>query len=112
MTIAGMTFTVNQEEGPLTLSCSGSPVRNADTGITYATLQEAYDGALNGQTLQVQAILIIENLTVNRDISITLAGGYLCDFSTGAGIMTNLQGRIKTTSGGGKLILKNFELVQ
>ena len=112
MTIAGTTFTVNQAAGPLTLSCSGPPVRNAATGITYATLQEAYNGASNGQTLQVQAISITGNLTVDRNISVTLEGGYVCDFSTGAGIRTNLRGRIKTTSGGGKLILRNFELDQ
>lgn len=110
MTIAGTTFTVNQAAGPLTLSCSGPPVRNGATGITYATLQEAYNGALDGQTLQVQAISITGNLTVDRDISVTLEGGYVCDFSGLAGIMTNLRGRIKTTSGGGRLILRNFEL--
>ncbi len=109
MTIGGSTFTVNQAAGPL--SCAGSPVRNLNTLIDYASLQAAYNAALNGHTLRIQGIPITGNLTVNRNITVTMEGGYTCDFGTYAGINTPLTGSITTTSpGGGTLIIKNFQL--
>jgi hypothetical protein len=108
LTIAGQTFTVEQAEGQQT--CPGFPVRNANTGATYASLQESYDAALNGHTLQAQFTTLTGNLTLNRNIAVTLEGGYDCGFGYFSGINTILQGWIKTQPGGGTFTIKNFEL--
>jgi fibronectin type 3 domain-containing protein len=108
MSIGGWTFTVNQAAGPL--SCGGLPVRNQNTGMTYDSLQNAYAAASDGHTIQAQGIPIDGNLTVNRDVSITLEGGYSCDFGAFAGINTILNVWMKTMPGSGTLVVKNFQL--
>jgi subtilisin family serine protease len=108
LTIAGQTFTVTQAAGPLT--CAGLPVRIMNTGITYASVQDAYNAATNGQTIQVQCVTLTEKLTVDRNISLTLEGGYDCGFGYYTGINTILKGWIKTKAGGGTLTIKNFDL--
>ena len=81
-----------------------------ELSTAYTSLQEAYDAAANNDIIQAQAVDLTGNLTVNRNISVTLEGGYGCDFGAFAGINTILNGWIKTTSGGGTLTIKNFEL--
>jgi hypothetical protein len=99
ITIAGQTFTINQ---------TGSPIRIGITG--YLTLQAAYNAATNGATIQCQNVQFIENLLVNRNISITLQGGYNSDFTATNGNMSEIKGLIITNAGGGTLTIRNFIL--
>lgn len=93
-----------------TVSCSGQPVRIARTGTTYATLQEAYDAAMTGDTIQVQALNVIQSLLANRNISVTLQGGFTCDYASYSGNTTWIYGSVQTAPGGGTLTISNIVL--
>jgi hypothetical protein len=75
------------------------PVKIAGTTpVYYSTLQSAYDAAIEGDTIQTRTVVFSDNLNTNRNISITLQGGYNCNYSaiTGKtvfnGIMTVSDG--------------------
>ena len=88
--------------------CSGDPVKIGST--TYSTLQAAYSAASPGDTIKVQGLNLYQSLTVNRNISVTLAGGYDCAFTSNSGRTTSLKGTIQTTAGGGTLTIGNVVL--
>ena len=89
-------------------ACSSLSARIGST--SYATLQAAYNAAGDGNTIKSLGMRLIENLTVNRNITVTLEGGYDCGFTTNIGGVTFVKGVITTTVGGGKLTIKNFVL--
>lgn len=90
-------------------SCPNSSVRIVGDPNVYTTLQAAYNAAANGNVIQAQARVFTENLTAgnSNNISITLDGGYLCDFSSNPGA-TSLQGVL--TISNGTVTIKNFAL--
>jgi YD repeat-containing protein len=92
----------------LNTSCSSSPAKIGST--SYATIQAAYNAAANGDTIKCLGKRITENLTINRNIAVTLEGGYDCGFTTNTGNTTPLKGMITTTAGGGTITIKNFVL--
>lgn len=61
------------------------------TGTVYSTLQDAYNEALDGDVIKVKATSYTEGFTANRSISVTVDGGYDCNFSSKTGT-TTLQG--------------------
>lgn len=66
--------------------CQNSPVRIAKaTPVYYATIQDAYNAASDGDTIQSLASDFTETLTFNRSVSVTLQGGYDCDYTNNAG---------------------------
>lgn len=77
-------------------TCSNS-VRIAG-GSYYTSLQNAYNAAGNGDTIQTSKTIITGNLNANRNISITLRGGYDCNFVSSTGY-TYVKGSIQRTSG-------------
>jgi hypothetical protein len=81
-------------------------------GSKYTTLQAAYDAASSGSTIKCQAIRFIESLTVNRNITVTLDGGYDSGFTSNTGGQTSVKGTITTTAGGGTITIRNFSLEQ
>ena len=93
-----------------TASCQSQPVRIVRTNTSYTTLQGAYDAALDQDTIQAQALTLTQNLTVNRNISVTLKGGYPCNYGSNTGNRTTLKGWIKTVSGGGALTIGGFNV--
>lgn len=95
----------------VTAQCASSPVKIVRTGTTYSTIQAAYDAALTGDTIQCQGYRLTENLNVNRNINVTLDGGYGCDYSSNTGGVSELKGQLRTWAGGGKLTIKNFKIV-
>ena len=68
----------------------------------YDTIQAAYDAATTGQTIQVQAATFTGNLTFNRAVNVTMAGGYSSDWSTSTGT-TSIAGNVTENSSGGKV---------
>ncbi len=107
---AACTVTVNFFS---TSACGGTlPIRIARTAVSYATIQEAYNASLNNDIIQAQVQYLTGNLSVNRNISVTVEGGYSCDFGTQTGNMTSLFGMIETFSGGGTITIKNFILTK
>jgi YD repeat-containing protein len=104
--LAGNSETVKTE----TYTIGESYIRIAGaTPVYYATLQAAYDAAASGNTIQMRAVSRTESLNVNRDITVSIEGGYNSDYSSITG-MTTLLGSIRTYTGGGTLTIKNFIL--
>ena len=79
---------------------------------SYSTIQLAYNAAISGNIIRCQDLTFTENVVINRDIAVTLEGGYDSNFTTNAGGMTTIKGMLTTTSGGGTLTIKNFILGQ
>ncbi len=79
--------------------CTNLPARIAGVTPTYyLTLQAAYNAATNGATIQVMNTIFYENVNLNRNISITLTGGYVCDYSSNPDY-TTIDGTMTITSG-------------
>ncbi|MFZ3136058.1 MAG: fibronectin type III domain-containing protein [Thermodesulfovibrionales bacterium] len=96
-----------------TSGCANLPVRIARaTPVYYSTLQAAYNAAENGDIIQSRDITFTENISVNRNISVTLQGGYDCNYTTNSGNISLLKGMIQTFVGGGTLTITNFNLIQ
>jgi YD repeat-containing protein len=88
--------------------CSSSTIRIGAT--PYSTLQAAYNAATDGATIQCQGVRFTGNLLINRNISVTLQGGYDCGFTAPNGNMSVIKGAINTTAGGGTITIRNFML--
>jgi YD repeat-containing protein len=86
------------------------PVRIGTTN--YNTIQAAYSVAVTGNIIKCRDLPFVESLTVDRNITVTLEGGYNSDFTSNYGIMTTLRGMITTTAGGGTITIENFILSQ
>ena len=105
--LAGNSETVKTEIYTIDLEgCPNPPVRIGST--YYTALQAAYNAAVNGDIIKCRNVTFIENLTVNRNIAVTLEGGYDCAYTTNVGDTTKIKGMITTTVGGGTLTIKNF----
>ncbi len=83
--------------------CSPYNIRIAGATPGYFnTLQEAYDSAIEGDTIQIQAGTFVENLNTNRNVLVMLDGGYDCTFSSVVGV-TTVEGQVNISSGTVKL---------
>lgn len=117
--VSSYTFS-NVTTGPhsisATFSCSSNPfpVRVVGSSTTYySTLQAAYNGANSGDVIEAHGIQLNESLvSINKNITVTLQGGYTCDYSSFTGNTTTLKGQMQTYSGGGTLTISNFMLSQ
>ena len=111
---AGNWSTTYQANIVLDTGCPGSPglVKVGDN--YFCTLQEAYDDSLtiSGSTIKSRAITFAENLTIDNNITVTLEGGYDCNFTTNTGNTTSVKGTITTTAGAGTITIKNFRIIQ
>ncbi len=75
----------------------------------YYSLQDAYNAAANGDVIQFQDYPFIQNLGVNRNISVSMEGGYDSGFTAASG-STSMKGKIQTFPNGGTVTIKNFIL--
>lgn len=101
------TMTLNADK-TVTAMFSGclDPVRIAGaTPVYYSTLLEAYNAANGGDVLEVQAISITGNMTIDK--SVTLKGGFNCDYSVVTG-KTTINGNV--TVNNGTAVIENFVL--
>ncbi|MBI4684595.1 MAG: PKD domain-containing protein [Nitrospirae bacterium] len=85
--------------------CPNQPVKNGTS--YYSTLQAAQNAAVSGNTLQSQAIDLVESLTVNK--TLTLDGGYNCEFTSNP-MKTTLKGNLTIDSGIFQVTIGNFIL--
>ncbi|RJR15266.1 MAG: PKD domain-containing protein [Nitrospiraceae bacterium] len=76
--------------------CETPPVKMG--GGYYSTLQDAYDDAADGAVISSRAGSLSGNLIVDRNISISLSGGYDCSYSVSIG-NTILNGDVTMSSG-------------
>lgn len=91
----------------ITAQCSNLPVKNTRTGLSYNSLQAAYDAAVDGDTIQSHALTFTENLTISK--AITFDGGYDCGFASHIG-KTILIGNITVSTGTHIVNVDNFDL--
>ena len=94
LTPVSPSFTYNFPAHSLTaieIICINDPARIGAT--YYPSLQVAYDNAseTDNNTIQVQEIISIEDLNFTADKSVTIEGGYNCDYSAVVG-ETTIQG--------------------
>ncbi len=75
---------------------STAPVKIND--LYYASLQTAYTAAETEDIIQSQATVFTETFNINRDISVTLQGGYNCNYTFDAGKST-LKNQLAITDG-------------
>jgi len=72
----------------LTRSCPASPAK-IESGSVYGSFAEAYTNAISGNSILAQAGAFDTALNLNREISVSLKGGYFeCDFSSNGGYTT------------------------
>jgi len=76
----------------------GPSVRTAVTGSYFETLQEAYNEAYHGDTIEVQAVTFNENLSIDQNKTVTLSGGFNEGYTYQSG-MTTVTGNMSVTSG-------------
>jgi hypothetical protein len=68
-------------------------------GSPYATLGEAYLNALDGSVFKARAITFPEVLDLDREIDLTLRGGYDQDYSDPPGGFTTQDGELTVSAG-------------
>ena len=68
------------------------------TPVNYSSVQAAYDAAMDGDVIQVMATRLNENVNFNFNKSVTLEGGYNCDYTTVIG-QTIINGLLTITDG-------------
>ncbi len=83
--------------------CSNPPVKIGSS--SYTTLQAAYDAAGDGITIKSRAVIFTEDLYINK--SVTLEGGYDCDYGVIIG-KTTLKGNMTISTG--TVVIENFVL--
>jgi PKD repeat protein len=85
-----------------------SPVRIAGASPEYySTLQEAYNAAQDGNTIQSRDMTFSEDLLLNRNITITIIGGYDCGYDINSG-SSRISGSM--TINNGAVNIENFIL--
>jgi PKD repeat protein len=84
-------------------------LKDVGTSAVYRNLQEAYNAASEGATIQIRDLILVESLNANSATTknIIIEGGYNINYSVGTGI-TILKGSISSATG--KLTVKNFNL--
>lgn len=107
------TVTLNADtsvDAVFTSTAGGSPGPVKMDNQYFPLFQDAYNALLNGAaaTIYAHATDILENLVFNRDIVITLKGGYDGSFGTSTGL-TVIRGTL--TISGGSATLENIVIL-
>ncbi len=88
--------------------CQNKSIRIIRTStIYYTTLQAAYNAAVTGDIIELHALDFTENLSFNRNISVTFKAGYDCGYRTNPS-QTTIIGTIGFLDG--IVILENIAL--
>ncbi len=82
---------------PATFVAQDNVRRNLLT-TPYGTLTSAYEVAATGDVLKAKTMTFLESLSLGRDISVVLQGGYGSDFSTPSDF-TSVQGGVTISAG-------------
>lgn len=83
--------------------CPYLPVRIQRTGVYYPSIQNAYNAAYSGDIIQCQGRELTGDLTLNKNISVCIRGGYVCDYQKISGY-TIINGVIRIKNGTVELI--------
>ena len=83
----------------ITVSCPVLPARIPGAPPAYySSLQAAYNAASDGAVIQAQGVDVIGDLNVNRNVSVTLKGGYDPCFTTNL-LKTTIHGAMTISNG-------------
>ena len=82
----------------VTGTCNSLPVTIIDTNAYYASIGSALSVVGAGQTLLIQETSLTESPSTSQDVSITLSGGYSCDYSMNPGF-TTVNGTLTISQG-------------
>lgn len=89
-------FTMNGVKSVAAIFTALNPVMVGTT--VYQTLQDAFNETFEGAIIKAIAVEFNENLTLNRDISIALDGGYTTDYIDYSGV-TKVKGTLTIEKG-------------
>jgi hypothetical protein len=78
--------------------CAGNAAKIYGGSTEYDNIDEAYAAAATSQTIQARAVTITEDIVLNSDKEILLAGGYDCNFSAQSGV-TTISGSLTISDG-------------
>jgi hypothetical protein len=79
-------------------SCANPLFKIGSSMYDYQEIQTVYDGLSNGQTLKIRSANLNGDLDIQQNKSVTLQGGYSCDFSSNPGY-SYLYGTLTITDG-------------
>ena len=102
------TYTFTNVTANHTISATFAPSATSGTGImtvgsaagaSYSTIQAALTAAVNGDTIEVQALTYPENDTCNYNLSVALSGGFDSAFSTNSSNYSVISGKLTISNG-------------
>jgi hypothetical protein len=100
------TFNVRCVRGGIK-TCPDSAVSINGTPPPYTVIQDAYNLTNSGDSVLMQALFFTEPLVLARDnISVTLQGGWDCNFASDAG-MSTIRGSLTIGGVGGTVTIAN-----
>jgi hypothetical protein len=102
LTAGGATMTKNYYV--TVWSCTNQTVKISGTLSYYSTIQNAYNVTPDGDAVQMMALEFPESLNLQSPNTVTLQGGYGCDFSSNPWYST-INGAL--TINGGPVIIEN-----
>jgi len=82
--------------------CANKPARTGGTSNYYDSIAAAYSAASDWRTIQMQNKTFNEDLSLTRNVSVKLSGGYDCSYSLKPGF-TILSGSL--TAGGNGIVI-------
>lgn len=114
--VGSSTFTVQATDAngfavskSLAINVSFRPVKVSGAATAYySSLQEAYNSASDGATIQIQAVNLTENLTFNQNKSISIIGGYDTQYIMVVEV-TTITGVMNITAGAVSMINVNLK---
>ena len=84
---------------PTSVVCTDYPARlTGATTVNYVSLQSAYNAAANGNTVQGSMYDHFESLLLDRNVAVSLDGGYTCDYASKSGNVM-IRGNMIITNG-------------
>jgi hypothetical protein len=88
------------------------PVKIFGTAEYFSTLQEAYDFSSDDDIIQSQDTVLTENVHFDRTITVTVQGGYNCDYSAVTGVTTieTVAPEFHMTMDFGSVSIENIQL--
>jgi hypothetical protein len=88
--------------------CENLPVKIMETGIEYSTLQDAYDAAASGYTIQSLAGILSEDPVFDLAKLVSINGGFECSYTDNTDRVTTLTGTMAISNGA--VTIANFTL--
>jgi hypothetical protein len=68
------------------------------TPVSYTSLQNAYNAAVNDNEIQIQNMVLTENVNMSDNKTVTIKGGYDCNYSARSG-STTINGTLTISNG-------------